>query len=364
MIIAIAASFLFASTPSPAAPVVSGGESITAVSPESRVVEPRSTLLNGSFPGKDSMVGHGNEVILNGGSFRGGERKSRQRLDKMNPQEDAREFIAAIHDPASLLNAVTPMTTTVTGFNGVQREAFFVDQAPNFVQNMAFWGYQSKDPAYLKAFNEAITAELVQDPKLKGNMQVLTILSTLLGGVTAGPPLTGEVGQLTVFEATVNNQGALDTLLHTAEVIHAANTLIVAQGGKGIRLILTPSEYVSADRIRENLAMKNVDPSLFAIKADPADGKTYTLNEYVEASRITLAEFTNTPESVNFHYLNMPNINDITQKALSDMQEEGDALKKLLAKSLLAWMTEGDRYFSISTFNSMFEAAILASQSA
>ena len=60
----------------------------------------------------------------------------------------------------------------------------------------------------------------------------------------------------------------------------------------------------------------------------------------------------------------MPNINDITQKALDEMQKGDDALEKLLAKSLLAWMTEGDRFFSISTFNSMLEAAILASLSA
>lgn len=118
----------------------------------------------------------------------------------------------------------------------------------------------------------------------------------------------------------------------------------------GIRLVLTPSEYVSAKNDKENIAKKNVVRSSLPSKPILSMGRPTRLRNWFESSRTTLKGFTNTPESVNFYYLNMPNINDITQKALDEMQKGDDALEKLLAKSLLAWMTEGDRFFSISAF--------------
>jgi hypothetical protein len=288
--------------------------------------------------------------------------KSERGISRPTPEKDARQFLKSIHNPQTLLKAVVPLPTSVTGFDGSAKE--IVHAAPDFIQNMAFWGHQSKDEKYIQRFSAVLVGEMARNPKLTADRRVMFLLNTLLGGVTKGTSIAGDLSNLILLEAAVSNRGVLYALVQTAEAIQEANVIIESQGGKGIRLVLTPSEFVSADMIERVFHERKLNPDFYRIMDAPANGESYALDQYVEASRSAFRHFTQDLLTVNHQYLNTPNIHNFTRENLNALKGADDQFKKQLAQSLLDWMTDGARLFSISAFNAMLEAAIFASQNA
>jgi hypothetical protein len=281
----------------------------------------------------------------------------------MDPEKDAKEFIKAMSSPADLLNAVTPVARPLTLFPGTDKQTNIVEDAPRFAENMSYYGYQRGDATYLRKFKAALKEEITKKTGRQNNLQIMNILNTLLGGVTARIPFAGDTAKPTIIEATVNNQAELNAIVRTATDIQRANELMGANG-PGIRLALAPSAEVTSKMIQDALFGSRVNTTNYHIKETPRNGEPFSFDEYVAASKRTMDYFNVKPTNVNLQYINAPNIGGLTAEFLSKMGSDTDDLRKLLAESLLAWLKTGDRWFTIESFNTMFEAAILAAQSA
>lgn len=284
--------------------------------------------------------------------------------NRIDPEKDAKDFLAAIADPKILLDAVVPVSLALPILPGSSKEVNLVTSAPDFAENMAFFGYKREDGAYLRDFNKALVEELTKNQKLASNLQLMTILNTLLGGVTIGSPLAGDTSKMTIIEATVNTQAELNAIVQTAKDIERANDIMGSEG-PGIRLALSPSSTVNSKKILDALKDSGLNSSFYHVKNDPRlEEGSYTFDEYVLASKLTMSHFSAKATGVNLQFINAPNISNLNEASLSGMRNESDELKRLLAESLLAWFKTGDRWFTIESFNTMFEAAILAAQSA